>query len=104
MIINKYIVSACIYTYNKQKYFYLLTKYNIIKGIYSERDDVVEYIKKNKSKDNIRYKQGQLITYYEYKDKYIDFHKIISMQYGKIVSKIIFFNSIKYLTGILIIR
>ena len=85
--INKYIVSACIYTYNKGKYSYLLQKYDIIKGIYSERDDVVEYIKKNKSKENIKYKQGQLITYYEYKDKYMEFHKIISMQYGKLYQK-----------------
>jgi hypothetical protein len=95
--INKYIISACIYTFNKQKYSYLLTKYNIIKGIYSERDEVVEYIKKNKSKDNIRYKLGQLITYYEYKDKYIDFHKIISMQYGKLNQKSSFLTALSIL-------
>ena len=85
--INDYIVSACIYTFDIKKYSYLLPKYKIIKGIYDERDNVIEYIKKNKSKDNIKYKQSQLITFYEYKDKYMDFHKIISMQYGKLYQK-----------------
>lgn len=85
--INDYIVSACIYTFDIKKYSYLLPKYKIIKGIYDERDNVIEYIKKNKSKDNIKYKQSQLITFYEYKDKYMEFHKIISMQYGKLYQK-----------------
>ena len=85
--INKYIVSVCIYTYNIEKYSYLISKYMIINGISDNRDDVVKYIKKNKSKDNIRYNRSQLITYYEYKDKYMEFHKIISMQYGKLYQK-----------------
>ena len=95
--INNYIVSVCIYTFDVKKYSYLLPKYKIIKGIYNDRDEVIEYIKKNKIKDNIRYKQSQLITFYDYKDKYIEFHKIISMQYGKLYQKSSFLTALNIL-------
>ena len=95
--INNYIVSVCIYTFDVKKYSYLLPKFKIVKGIYNDRDEVVEYIKKNKIKDNIRYKQSQLITFYDYKDKYIEFHKIISMQYGKLYQKSSFLTALNIL-------
>ena len=95
--IDKYIVSVCIYTFDVKKYSYLLPKYKIIKGIYNDRDEIVEYIIKNKTKDNIRYKQSQLITFSEYKDKYIEFHKIISMQYGKLYQKSSFLTALNIL-------
>ena len=83
----KYISSAIIYTYNSQKYAYLLSKYNIIKGIYAETEEIVDYIRKHKSNKNIKYKVPILITYKEYNEKYIQFHKIISLQYGKLYQK-----------------
>ena len=82
-----YIISACIYTFDINKYSYLKEKYNIIKGIYSDRYDVVNYIKNNKIKNNIKYKVSKLITYKDYTEKYIEFHKIICLQYGKLYQK-----------------
>ena len=86
-VLNQYITAAIIYTYNTTKYSYLKNKYKIIKGIYSETKDIVDYIRKNRTKDNIKYKSPILITYNKYKEKYIEFHKIISMQYGKLYQK-----------------
>ena len=84
---NKYIVGVIIYTYNTQKYFYLKNEYNILKGIYSNQEEIIDYIRKNKSDKNIKYKIPKLITYKDYNEKYIEFHKIISLQYGKLYQK-----------------
>ena len=48
---------------------------------------VIDYIRNNRIKDSIKYKSPILITYNKYKEKYIEFHKIISMQYGKLYQK-----------------
>ena len=85
--LNQYITGAIIYAYNPTKYSYLKNKYKIIEGIYSETKDIIDYIRNNRTKDNIKYKSPILITYNKYKEKYIEFHKIISMQYGKLYLK-----------------
>ena len=82
--LNQYITAAIIYTYNITKYSYLKNKHKIIKGIYSETKDIIDYIRSNRTKDNIEFKSSILITYNKYKEKYIEFHKIISRQYGKL--------------------
>ena len=59
----------------------------IFKGIYCETKVIIDYIRNNRIKDSIKYKSPILITYNKYKEKYIEFHKIISMQYGKLYQK-----------------
>ena len=82
--LDKYIIAVAIYTYNTEKYSNLKKEYNIIKGIYSEKEEIIDYIKKNKSDKNIKYKIANIITYKEYTEKYIELHKIISLEYRKL--------------------
>ena len=96
--IGKIIVSAVIYTMNVNKYFYLKQKYAIIKGIFVKPKQIVEYIRNNKSLNNIKYKISNLITYDEYNKYYIDFHKAISSQYGKL------YQQSSYLTALNILQ
>ena len=83
----KYIKTIIIYTYNYNKYSYLLGKYDIVKGIFTGSEEIIDYIRKNKSNKNIKYKVPILITYNKYNEKYIEFHKIISSQYAKLYQK-----------------
>ena len=84
--IGKIIITVVIYTLNADKYQYLKTKYNV-KGIFSQPQEIMAYIRSLKSKNNIKYNVPKLITFYDYGDKYIEFHKIISLQYGKLYQK-----------------
>ena len=84
--IGKIIMTVVIYTLNPDKYQYLKTKYNV-KGIFSQPQEIMAYIRSLKSKNNIKYNVPKLITFYDYGDKYIEFHKIISLQYGKLYQK-----------------
>jgi len=81
------IVAALIYTMNENKYTYLRGKYGIIKGIFSHPQNIVEYIRKNKIRNNKKYKIFKVIRFDEYNEKYIQLHKIISLQYGKLYQK-----------------
>ena len=85
--LHKIIISAVIYTMNESKYSYLKQKYSIIKGIYVTSEQIKEYIRNNKSLNNNKYKISNLITYDQYNQYYIDFHKAISSQYGKLYQK-----------------
>ena len=82
--LNQYITGAIIYAYNPTKYSYLT---NLNQIIYCETKVIIDYIRNNRIKDSIKYKSPILITYNKYKEKYIEFHKIISMQYGKLYQK-----------------
>ena len=99
--LNKYISSAVIYTLNAQKYLHLKDKYDIIKGIYTETEDIVNYIRNNKSNKYIKYKVNKLITYKEYTEKYIDFHKIIILQYGKLYQQSSYLTALNLLQDFL---
>ena len=96
--IHKIIVSAVIYTMNVDKYAYLKQKYGIIKGIFVKPEQIKEYIKKNKSLNNIKYKISNLIAYDDYNKYYINFHKAISSQYGKL------YQQSSYLTALNILQ
>ena len=96
--VHKIIISAVIYTMNIGKYSYLKQKYGIIKGIFVKTEQIKEYIRKNKSLNNIKYKISNLITYEEYNKYYIDFHKAISSQYGKL------YQQSSYLTALNILQ
>ena len=84
--IGKIIIAVVIYTLNAKKYEYLIKKYSV-KGIFTHPLEIIGYIKKIKSKNNIKYNIPKLITFYDYGEKYIEFHKIISLQYGKLYQK-----------------
>ena len=99
---NKYIIGVIIYTYNVEKYYYLQNKYNILKGIYSNQEEIIDYIRKNKSDKNIKYKIPKLVTYKDYNEKYIEFHKIISLQYGKLYQKSSYLTALNILEEYLI--
>ena len=71
---------ACIYTGNYSKYKAYINKYDIIKNVYTEEDEIISFIKENESDDNI-FQSYKLINFYNYIDKYYDFHKEISKQY-----------------------
>ena len=100
--LNKYIDSAIIYTLNKEKYLYLKDKYKIVKGIFTETEEIIKYIHENKSTKNIKYRVNKLITYKEYIEKYIDFHKIISLQYGKLYQQSSYLTALNILKDFLI--
>ena len=72
--------NACIYTGNYNKYKNYINKYDIIKNVYTEEDEIISFIKENENDDNI-FQSYKLINFYNYIDKYYDFHKEISKQY-----------------------
>ena len=95
--IGKIIVSVVLYTMNPNKYTYLKQKFKIIKEICFEQGQIINYIRKNKSNNNIKYKIHNLITYDDYNNKYIEFHKSISLQYGKLYQKSSYLTAINIL-------
>lgn len=99
--INQIIIAFVIYTLNADKYSYLKQKYNI-SGIFTKPEEIKEYIKFNKSKNNIKYKVPILITIDDYNDKYIEFHKTISSQYGKLYQKSSYLTALNILEDYLI--
>ena len=82
---------------NPNKYTYLKQKFKIIKEICFEQGQIINYIRKNKSNNNIKYKIHNLITYDDYNNKYIEFHKSISLQYGKLYQKSSYLTAINIL-------
>ena len=71
--------SCCIYTQN-QKYNYLQLQYNIIKGFYKTKKQICNYII---NCPNLGlFPSIKLLNFKKYSDRYYNFHKIISSQYG----------------------
>ena len=95
--ISKIIMSVVIYTMNPNKYTYLKQKYKTIKEICFEPAQILNYIIKNKSNNNIKYKIHNLISYDDYNEKFIEFHKSISLQYGKLYQKSSYLTAINIL-------
>ena len=71
--------SCCIYTQN-QKYYYLQNKYNIIKGFFKTKKEINNYIIKCPNLGI--FPSIKLLNFKKYSDRYFNFHKIISSQYG----------------------
>jgi hypothetical protein len=71
--------SCCIYTQN-QKYNYLQAKYKIIKGFYKTKKEINNYIIKCPNLGI--FPSIKLLNFKKYSDRYFNFHKIISSQYG----------------------
>lgn len=66
-----------IYCMKVEKYSYLRDKYNIIRGIYNDPEEVVKFIE-DISSDKIReFPSLKTISYLDYKDKYHDRHENI---------------------------
>ena len=95
--IGKIIVSVVIYTMSYDKYLYLKKKFKIIKEICTKPEQILNYIRQNKSNNNEKYKIPNLITYDDYNNKYIEFHKSISLQYGKLYQKSSYLTAINIL-------
>ena len=53
-------------------------------------------------KNNISYKIPKIITFDDYNEKYIEFHKIISFQYGKLYQKSSFLTALNMLEDYLL--
>ena len=78
---QKFFKKGCIYTGNYNKYKNYMNEYHdIIKNVYTERDEIISFIKENESGTNI-FESYKLINYENYIDKYYNFHKVISEQY-----------------------
>lgn len=71
--------SCCIYTQN-QKYNYLQSQFNIIKGFFKTKKEICNYII-NCPNLGI-FPSIKLLNFKKYSDRYYNFHKIISSQYG----------------------
>ena len=71
--------SCCIYT-KSQKYNFLQAKYNFIKGFFKTKKDINNYII-NCPNLGI-FPSIKLLNFKKYSDRYFNFHKIISSQYG----------------------
>ena len=73
--------NGCIYTTNIEKYQKLKKEYDIIENVYTEEDEIIEYINEHKSNTDI-FKTYKLININNYMDNYYYFHKLISNQYN----------------------
>ncbi len=71
--------SCCIYT-KSQKYNFLQGKYNFIKGFFKTKKDINNYVI-NCPNLGI-FPSIKLLNFKKYSDRYFNFHKIISSQYG----------------------
>ena len=66
---KKLFKSGCIYTENYTKYKKYIKEYNdIIKNVYTEKDEIISFIKKNESSTDV-YQSYKLIDYDNYIDK-----------------------------------
>lgn len=92
--------SCCIYTQN-QKYNYLQSQFNIIKGFFKTKKEICNYI--INSPNLGIFPSIKLLNFKKYSDRYYNFHKIISSQYGTLNGNI--YNSAinildEYLTSV----
>ena len=71
-----------IYTYSPDKYEFLKEKYEKIKAIFFDKNEIIDYMEEE---DNNRplYRLIQLVTYDDYLYKYHILHEMISEQYGR---------------------
>ena len=79
---KKLFKSGCIYTSNYTKYKKYIKEYkDIIKNVYTEKDEIISFIKDNESCSTDVFHSFKLLNYDNYIDKYYLFHKIISNKY-----------------------
>ena len=81
---SELISKACIYCMRKKKYLELMSKYELLGGVFDIPSDVVDFIEENSSEDNVKFDFSKLVTYENYISKYYELHKIISKYYSKI--------------------
>ena len=73
---------VCIYCMNYDKWSFLKDKYEIIFDVYTDQDEVINFINQFSSKDIKPFPITKLLTYQDYIDKYKDRHLKISSFYG----------------------
>ncbi len=92
--------SCCIYMQN-MKYSFLQNKYSLIKGLFSSKKEINNYII-NCPNLGI-FPSVKLLNFKKYSDRYFNFHQIISSQYGTLTGNL-YNNSVSilddYLTSV----
>ena len=72
----------CVYCMNYDKWSFLKDKYEKIFDVYTDQDEVIEFINKFSSNNIKPFPITKLLTYQDYIDKYKDRHVKISSFYG----------------------
>ena len=71
-----------IYTYSPDKYEFLKEKYQKIKAIFFDKNEIIDYMQEEENNRPL-YRLVQLVTYDDYLYKYHILHEMISEQYGR---------------------
>lgn len=84
---ENYFQNICIYCMNVEKYSNLSKKYNKIKGIYVNTNQVIKFIEEVSSDKTKPFEIVKIVSYFDYKDKYYDRHEQISKFYGNLTKE-----------------
>ena len=81
----KFIQKVCIYCHENERYKRYLNEYqDILEGIYTSEEEVIQFIENNSLKRTKVYKSLKIITYDNYKKIYYKIHNAISEYYRDI--------------------
>ena len=80
-------LNICIYCMEIDKYSHLSKKYNKIKGVYNDQEQVIKFIEEISSEKIRPFPIVKIISYFDYKDKYHDRHEKISEFYGNLTKE-----------------
>ena len=84
---ENYFQNICIYCMNIEKYSNLSKKYNKIKGVYDDTNQVINFIEEVSSDKTKPFEIVKIVSYFDYKDKYYDRHEQISKFYGNLTKE-----------------
>ena len=84
---ENYFQNICIYCMNIEKYSNLSKKYNKIKGVYKDTNQVIKFIEEVSSEKTKPFEIVKIVSYFDYKDKYYDRHEQISKFYGNLTKE-----------------
>ena len=79
---KKIIKNVCVYCMNLERWSKLKNQYELVYDVYTNQNQVIDFIKKFSSEEIKPYPLTKLITYNEYIEKYKDRHIKISQFYG----------------------
>ena len=79
---KKIIKNVCVYCMNLERWSKLKNQYELVYDVYTNQNQVIDFIKKFSSEEIKPYPLTKLITYNEYIEKYKDRHIRISQFYG----------------------
>ena len=79
--IKNFIKKACIFCFEKQNYLNYLNDYQILKGIYTSKEEIIQFIDNNSLSRTIPYESSKMVTYDKYTKKLYKMHQLISKYY-----------------------